>query len=349
VTRDPHRLLATEGRRLPLGLVQRVDADLLAALVRPGRQLDRVANRTLASSRLGGFLPREVDVRVTSETVDTPENRFVASLAHLLIEVIHRVRETPWLWDAAPASVRGELDGLRSTADQLLHATFLGELTPAPPPSSSMVLARRAPYRELADCWAELQSSRSTVLNVADEAIANRDVATLYEHWCFFALAERLAEELGPVVAFHGVGSPRRGIEHRAFAAFPGGERLYFNRGFGHPNSYSVLMRPDFVLMKHRRVLGVFDAKFRFEPVDPTVDEESATVEQRARLDDLLKMHAYRDALGAPFCIALFPGNTGRFFAVDGNVVTVEGGLPLGIATREGWNGIGGSPLVPQR
>ena len=95
--------------------------------------------------------------------------------------------------------------------------------------------------------------------------------------------------------------------------------------------------RPDLVLRQGDRLVAVFDAKFRASKPSASDDESDP---KRADID---KMHAYRDALGVPCAIVLYPGTETWFFAHSGDT---QPPLTFG-AVLNGWSGVGAIPLRP--
>ena len=102
------------------------------------------------------------------------------------------------------------------------------------------MLRRRSGYQEAWQCWQDLVAGRLGLLGGADWAIANRDVATLYEIWGFFALARKLVATLGPVESFSGIDDERFGVRHRAQARFANGLLLDYTGSSGRPLTHSV-------------------------------------------------------------------------------------------------------------
>ena len=107
------------------------------------------------------------------------------------------------------------------------------------------------------------------------------------------------------------------------------GRDLVYNRGFGRSRSgsYSVLLRPDFVLMEDSQASVVFDAKFRFdrrtfEEEDEETGETQTREQRLAKRADVYKMHTYRDALRTVrAAVALYPGTESEetFYTIEGN------------------------------
>jgi predicted component of viral defense system (DUF524 family) len=189
--------------------------------------------------------------------------------------------------------------------------------------------------------WQVFQQARRPLFAPFEHAIEVRDVATLYEMWVFFALVEEIATLLGesPVIelnlsAEHGLGWSSR-------ARFGREGTLEYNRG---RKGYSVFLRPDFTWSKHGRPDIVLDAKFRLEHhnlkgVD--IGEEEVS---RARLEDIYKMHTYRDALGVRAAVSIYPGELSQFFhTTQINVLGIE----LKNIMEEDIAGVGALPLKP--
>jgi predicted component of viral defense system (DUF524 family) len=80
---------------------------------------------------------------------------------------------------------------------------------------------------------------------------------------------------------------------------------------------YTFNFRPDFSLIKERKLEVVFDAKFRFDLMELDKDlknlEEEAiregNLEKVVKVDDVYKMHTYRDALQCRASIVVYPGD----------------------------------------
>ncbi len=255
---------------------------------------------------------------IPEETIDTSENRFVVMVLQVAIDALERLRATPWVWNATPQVNQNALNSLANRIHYVRTATFLGDLRPAPLPHASQVMARRPAYRAIWDFWQYLTSGRRSVLAEADQSIANRDVATLYELWAFFALCDVLSHTLGPVEEWQGTSDERLGVRHGAIASFADGWSLIYNRELGRPEAYGVSVRPDYLLQRNNEPRVVFDAKFRFDILgageERYVDDDDPAM--TAVSSDIIKMHAYRDALGILSAVVVFPGNQDRMLTV---------------------------------
>lgn len=177
-------------------------------------------------------------------------------------------------------------------------------------PSSSRVLLRREGYRELLDAWRLFNLSRRPFFGHLQRAIDLRDIATLYEVWCFFALVEeiQLALSIAPLMKLRV--SDEHGLNWRSEARFGSAGTLVYNRSV---RGYSVGLRPDYLWYRNGKPEVALDAKFRLDRADWTDETSTATVKN----DDLYKMHTYRDALGLRAAVVVYPGDVSLFFSVD--------------------------------
>ena len=178
-----------------------------------------------------------------------------------------------------------------------------------------------------------------------------RNVATLYEYWLFFQLEALFREKFACTQPLHAVlvetdaGLPRlklqRGVELRtpvggawsAIAKRPLKAEFQFNKKFlrntdhKEGGSWTRGVQPDYTLSiwpaefsKKKAeecdalVHVHFDAKYRVEKIAAMFgeDEEDAQAPTAAKYADLLKMHAYRDAIRrSAGAYVLYPGNAG--------------------------------------
>jgi hypothetical protein len=311
-------------------------------------------------------LPRYLSRERHEATVDTAANRFVRFLLErwreLTLELLSLlggegdVRTGP--------SRRGRLAAERAleTLDELLaHSLFreIGPLTALP--LSDQMLHKGAGYGELLRMFAAVELApalRFTHPETDDVYDASlRNVATLYEFWCYLVLVDAVGSVCGCnktanafTVAGDGLSVTLRAgrfSEIRWRVSRQGREldvSLFFNRHFparggNHPTngSWSRAMRPDCSV--HVRPVSAlpaaaapgdldvwlhFDAKYRTENLlqqftvqieddEALAADEAERVEslERSKREDLLKMHAYRDAIfRTAGAYVLFPGDT---------------------------------------
>jgi hypothetical protein len=133
-------------------------------------------------------------------------------------------------------------------------------------------------------------------------------------------------------------------------------------------------LRPDFSLVRERKdknereesVKIVFDAKFRFDEKyveeklegDEAIDEESekemrrGNFERVPNLDDIFKMHTYKDALKLKAAFIVFLGDTACLFETNGERYKTGQKNKDDEDIEElppDFKGIGYIPLVPRK
>ncbi len=361
VLRRMKRKLVVEGEWMRIVEVDEITPETLLSIVQHPEYLAPAGERVLIADHLNGYVPTKVLGFRKYESFDTPENRFVKHFLNLLVEWSKRVleafggrRETDI---ERIQELLGKLEFIGS--DGLWED--IGEITLFP--YTSQTLLKGDGYRELLELYREF-TSYLPFFEELQRAIDNKDIAKLYEYWAFFRLVDELGKILGEKeLEIHMLSTGELSESGDVYAEFDNGWRLYYNKRLTPGRwSYSVTLRPDFSLFngnpskKSTKLIGVFDAKFKLDVVDAPkeigeFDEETEIAEKTgnyetwAKLEDVYKMHTYRDALGCRFAVVVYPGKESLFF--DANMGRVEG-----FALEEGLtgelNGVGYLRFVPE-
>lgn len=333
VINRPHHDYVDTQRSIDPSRGMRASSTVSRELVRPGpRQLLPRTNLPLTS------LPTTVQWREYAETLDTVPNRFVkhalSSWRSLALEVAEACAVR-----TGPAARRGAVEAvaLSDQLDEYLNSPMFARVGPlAAFPAQNTVLQGRVGYRDVLRAYLQTEAAALVSWSGSDDAFGAgiRDVAALYEYWVFLELA-RIVETCS------GFALDRRPLFRRssdgmsldlkrgASAVLRGqGERrgravrleLWFNRQFGRGESWTEPLRPDCSLLLRldtghghsiRKWLH-FDAKYRvdsFRELFSNADGEVDRVEARPVPQDLLKMHAYRDAIRRTSgAYVLYPG-----------------------------------------
>jgi predicted component of viral defense system (DUF524 family) len=336
VAAKPHRTTEREIVWTDLALARSLTPRSLQAVYAHAKHLTR-PQRIVApalQSQLQGYVPRQLlDDRVVT-TFDTAPNRFVK---HFLGQLLLKLCE---LEARFSASVRGEhlaadCHRWRRSVENLARAHFLREVGEMHIyPAGSQVLLKREGYRQLNDYYRRFLLTGKVVWESFEELLKtpNKDLATLYEYWCFFQLLDAVAVALNAQV------DPRQFIvEERDIFRVTINQRgkswgrvgqatVCYNRYFGHreEESYSVALHPDYTVELPNGRRFIFDAKYKYDhpaqfmsgvmSADEERDEEEHLVYKKG---DLYKMHTYRDALGAQAVFVLYPGNEFKAFRRD--------------------------------
>lgn len=369
IQRTPHRRWETERREVPIETLTSVDSrTLLDLLTRAGTLAPpssmSSSGATLAS-RLGGQLPEAVSERRIRATIDTPENRFVKAFIGQTCGIIGRTRTAvDGGGNAFEKNLLDDCDRMEATLMPIIrHAMWeeVGAMTRFP--LASTVLQRRRGYRHVLRHFAKIRLAPRIPLDRREmrDLLELKDIATLYEMWTFFRLADLLRTLIGPPIRST---RPARSDQFRVSLGWnrtfewTSGIRLAYNQTFAPPKaSYSVRLRPDIALHLPdgpNRGLHLMDAKFSVRTLSDAGldadDGEGSRAEAEERKGtftrgSLYKMHTYRDVIPEARSVwILYPGSEFRFF-------DASGGQPVGQAPEElpsSIRGVGAIPFAPK-
>lgn len=326
----PHRALQREPAIQSLSRPFKQDASF-------ARQLASANPRVpVPASHSAAYPLRSVPARITTaqhiDEFDTPENQFVLFALSRMREFLHhaasalRANGADWHVPAQRA------EQCEHALAQWLSRSFFDTISPLRTfPWNSTALQRKAGYREVLQTWLRFQAQSQLDWDAAGDLFhaGKRDTAQLYEFWLFFqlldafcasfnveqpparSLIERSANGWWLRLKQGHASAPIIGIARGVIALFQ------YNRAFAAPaESWTQSMRPDFTFTfwpagmtqaeaaERSRLMHLhFDAKYR-------VDKPADVLDARgANRDDLLKMHAYRDAIRhTAGAYVLYPG-----------------------------------------
>ncbi len=369
ILREPHQRFAQTRRTVPAELARGLDpAGFLHVATGQGGLTPAgpaARHRLPLAETLRGHLPERVDERHVVVTRDTPENRFVKTFLGQVTGVIERMRQVAEAERAGAFRGRVLCDcaAMTSALRPVVEHPLWREIGPlAHLPAASQVLQRRRGYREVYGHFGRLRLATRLPLTDATlrDLLALKDIASLYEVWCYFTLVAAATALLGPPSR---TDRPRATaiqitVPHELAVAWPDGTRLLYNPSFSRSRpagrrSYSVPLRPDIALEVPggpNAGLHLLDAKFRLDRLDGVLtglEADDETAEERRgtfKRADLYKMHTYRDAIpGARAVWILYPGSEFRFFPDDASapIVSLATSLPRTIT------GVGAAPLAP--
>lgn len=309
VRAHPHRLLVDYPTYLPLVLASEAGPDVLVDIIHGPERWTRASGFPLAD-RLQGYAPTQVWQRLSAETLDTPENRFVLAFLGQAFTAAETLPAQSW-WRNVPDDRRRKITELTALLGRTLAWPLFREVgVMERVPLSSQVLLRQEGYRDLRDLYWRFHQARRPLFAPLRKSMELRDIATLYEQWCFFALTEEIGTQLDITPRIELRTTVEHGLKWKATAYFRNLGKLVYNRGW---RSYSVPLRPDFTWIRNGRRDVVLDAKFRLRRVDVDISQDSPPP-ATAQLTDLYKMHTYRDALKVRAAVSIYPGDENVFF-----------------------------------
>ena len=205
--------MQTESRRPGAGL--QAGATTARMLVQARRAMPTPAH--LAHLPLAG-LPPTVGHRRAESTYDTPPNRFVRhvlarwhGIAVEVLDTLDRAERRRRVGAGPLGRGRQEARWLANRCEEAMECAALrdvGRLTSAP--TANQVMLRQSGYREVLRAYALAEASMAldTVLPDDPFSATQRNVATLYEYWCFIMLVDCVSSVAGTPP--RGCASPRR-------------------------------------------------------------------------------------------------------------------------------------------
>lgn len=306
------------------------------------RQLTAASNRINLpdghplKSRLKS-ISSKINVNNKTETVDTPENRFVkhalTTFQSFCTDFYTKLGEYN--------RIKNEASLLVDKLEKLLSQSVFKDISALNTiPLNSPVLQRKEGYREVLKVWLTFDLAAKMVWHGGEDVYSGnkRDVAVLYEYWLFFKLLDILkdvfnidsiatehlieptADGLGlklkqgkflPIEGVYITDTRKLRVEFSYNKAFSG-EKRYPNGG-----SWTRNLRPDYTLSiwpfgieqeqaeNEELIVHIhFDAKYKVENIKSIFGQndflEKEKEEQKSGIykrADLLKMHTYRDAI----------------------------------------------------
>ena len=211
--------------------VDEVTPETLISIAGYPEYLAPAGEGVLVARYLNGYVPTKVLGSIKYESFDTLENRFAKYFLNLLIEWGERVLEAfgnvPHA-DLKPVKeLLEELEFIRS--DSIWGE--VGEMTVFP--YTSQTLLKGDGYRDLLELYREF-TTYVPFSEALQKAIDNKDIAKLYEYWCFFRLVEELEKIFGRKdlkIIIEPTGELHKSDERRdVYAQFGNGWRLYYNQ-----------------------------------------------------------------------------------------------------------------------
>ncbi len=319
ILKNPHRKLVDKVEWVDYWEVSEITEETILGIIQHPEYLIKTSVEGFK-----GYFPQKLIQRKKYETFNTLENRFAKYFLNELITWNEKVLEA--FRDDIPEKEINNLMELYSSLECFKYSQLFSDVGDLDRfPYNSQVLLKRHDYRDLFDLWRQFKAYYP-IFSEIKKYIANKDMAKLYEYWCFF----KLVEELGTIFGINEleiVVEPSGNLseEGRVYAKFDNGWKLYFNKRLSSKKySYSVTLRPDFSLFdENGKLIGVFDAKFKFDtPRFNEFDNEEKAFERMydfrtwAKLEDIYKMHTYRDALKTRLAVILYPGERSVFFDI---------------------------------
>lgn len=171
--------------------IRRINNTTLRQITTSPNRIELPAEHQLKSTIAS--LPTKLRVNFKTETVDTPENRFVK---HALISFQSFCNDFKTkLKNSSRINLEAGL--LVDKLEQYLnHSVFKEIAAPTTLPLNSPILQRKEGYREILRAWLLFDFAAKMVWHGGDDVYSGnkKDVAVLYEYWLFFKLIDIIKE-----------------------------------------------------------------------------------------------------------------------------------------------------------
>ncbi len=320
----------------------------------------------ILKEKFSGYTPRKLIAVKRSETIDTPENRYIKNFLEELDYIIHSLKRS--LERIIQNDKKKKIFLLYATEvnswltiveDYLNSPTFrqIGKMEFFP--SNSQVLQNRAGYQDIFLLDLRLQSGLSMTWNPLEAVTSDiyvKPIYELYEIWCFFALRSVLRDIFGSEDKASNVWSEEKGNINfnlkkgtsscLVFQKNNAKIMFYYNKEFSRQTrfgkSYSLKFKPDFTLYIADRsdiesgYFIHFDSKYKIEHLD-----ELQSDSKMSKKEDLVKMHAYKDGIIRTLgSFVLYPGNEFKNYQEGDEILPGIGAIPLSPNDDESKNNL---------
>jgi len=297
----PHHVLQTKQEIVPAHKIKRVTSKTIRWIERHPEQLLRVNDQYNAGKALS--IKKKV-------SYDTIENRFIKHILQTTIKKLGSLKNNyiklNRLTDAEKIK---EIDLMISGLNRRANFSFLSVVGAFESTASMSLVFSLAPgYKELYKCYFMLLHGLSFGGDVFN--ISVKDLAVLYEYWCFLKLNSLMKERYRLVkqdiikVDTRGLFvTLRKGGSSMVTYANPyNGERIELSYNPQTNKLPTVAQKPDNVLSLQKKGAGnqykyVFDAKYKINPALSDSSYASAYQTPGPEEEDINTMHRYRDAM----------------------------------------------------
>lgn len=301
VLRNPYHVLHTEREVLPGHKVQRTDARSIRWLSKHPEHVKQTP---------GGLQIDKVLAVKKYVTYDTNENRLTRYMLQRTVKRLELFKSHYSRLTRKDSEIIDKLDEMAGGIRSRLNRGFLKEIdSTSKEPSMSLVFGMAPGYRELFRCYLMLERGLSVTGEIFN--LSMKDLALLYEYWCFIKLNsilkakyELISQDLIKVDRSGLFVSLVKGQNSQICYRNPRTkEQFILSYNPKETSSPTVAQKPDNVLQltkngAHTNYEYVFDAKYRVNPALPgTYYHDVISKTPGPEIDDINTMHRYRDAI----------------------------------------------------
>ena len=302
VLRSPHHLLQQESEVLPQHKIRRCDGKTL-------RWLEKHPGQVVRKEK--GFCVEKALAVRKYVTYDTRENRLTKYMLEQTARRLEQFRKQyEFMSQNIDQEVLERIHGMVAGIQRRCNTGFMKEVSSEPSGTGMSLVFGMAPgYRQLYRCYLLLQHGLAVTGSVFN--ISLKDLAVLYEYWCFIKLNSMMKDKYElvsqDIIRTNGTGlsvslvkGQRSRVKYRDLRT---GEVITLSYNPTAVNVPTVTQRPDNVLRLEKKGSEteyeyVFDAKYRINPsVEGTDYHLTISKTPGPEVDDINTMHRYRDAI----------------------------------------------------
>jgi len=310
IEQAPHHRLRVENRLVDSSRVKKAGRSNIAYLSKHPHLLAPTGGQGIIRIHDQSYMPTRVLETKRQVDYDTPENRFVR---WVLVRIQQRLKSMRQLLNkkerAADPVLLTKINRMQTELQRLLKFDFLrvGDMSQL---TISLVLQMAPGYREVYRSYLILMKG----LSIQDDLfkLSLKDVAQLYEYWCFLKIHDLLNRKY-ELVKQNAIKLNRGGLfvtldrsqsARMVYRNPSNGEEftLYYNALPSGDRSQTVSQRPDNVLTLKKQESRleykyIFDAKYRINPAYEGTSYKRDYGTPGPQEDDINTMHRYRDAI----------------------------------------------------
>ena len=308
---NPHHILAIEHDILPAHKVRKIDSKTIKWIEKNPENVLFTYTGVCASKAMA--IKKQI-------TYNTLENRFTKFILLSTIKRITDFRNRYIIGNDTDSSIIDEANRMIKELSKRVYNSFLKNVDNYKPTQSMSLVFGMAPgYRNLYKYY--LMLLKGLAVNGDIFKLSTKDIALLYEYWCFIKLNSLLKKScklVSPdVIKVDNSGitvSLVKGKKSEVKYVNPKtGEKIILTYNPGELNTQTVSQRPDNVLTLEKTGSDIpykyiFDAKYRIDPAIPGTGYPD--IIPGPRVDDINTMHRYRDSI-------VFENNTPSRYAFE--------------------------------
>lgn len=298
IIKSPHHILVTEHEILPAHKVRRIDSKSIKWIEKHPENV--------TATHIGVYASKAMAVK-KHVTYNTIENRFTK---FILLSTIKRITEfinRYFIGNNTDSSVIDESNRMINEIRKRVYRSFLNNVDNYKPTQSMSLVFGMAPgYRNLYKYY--LMLLKGLAVNGDIFKLSTKDIALLYEYWCFIKLNSLLKKScklVSPdVIKVDSSGitvSLAKGKKSEVKYVNPKtSEKIVLTYNPREISTQTVSQKPDNVLTLEKTGTDIpykyiFDAKYRIDPAIPGTGYPGST--PGPRVEDINAMHRYRDSI----------------------------------------------------